>query len=330
MNYLFVVLGLIGLLFGAEILLRGAVSLAMRCNISPLVIGLTVVAFATSAPELLVCITAARDGVPSLAIGNIVGSNIANIFLILGVTILITPLILTRGKMLRDGLVFIGAAFVLVIISQTGIIPFWAGIMMLILLAAYLILCCWQERRDKNAHNGEGEIESLDHITNSILIAFVMVVIGAVALIGGSKLLVDNAVIIARSWGVSEAVIGLTLIAIGTSLPEFAAAIVSALRQKVDLVIGNVVGSNIMNILGIAGATALVSPIPVPQSILDFDLWIMLAATIIILIPMLVGGRMKRVFGVLFLIAYGSYITFLYQPVSQVQAILHFENFAIL
>lgn len=307
MVYGMVVLGLIGLLFGAEIMLRGAVGLAKLLNITPLLIGLTVVAFATSAPELVVCIIAALDGAPGLAVGNVVGSNIANILLILGAIAVITPIMVPKGGLLRDALALSGATIVMVAVGLYGVISGWIGAAMLALLGGYF-LYCYRSELKSGAEGHESEIEDLDHVPATLGPALLLLAAGFGLVIGGSHLLVEGAVDIALAFGVSDAVIGLTLVAVGTSLPELATAIVAAMRKQVGIALGNVLGSNIMNILGIAGATALVSPVPIPDSIVGFDLWVLLGVTAILIPPVVFGGRLGRTVALLFLIGYGSYI----------------------
>jgi len=320
MAYVLVGLGLVGLLVGAEIMLRGAVGLAQCFCVSPLVIGLTVVAFATSAPELVVCIVAALQGAPSLAVGNIVGSNIANILLILGAVAVISPIIVPKGGLVRDALALAGATLAMVAVGLYGVISTWIGAVMLVVLGGYFLYCYRSELKGGNeAAIHETEVEELDHVPSGLGMASILLAIGLALVIGGSQALVDGAVDIATRLGVSEAVIGLTLIAVGTSLPELATAIVAAMRKQVGIALGNVLGSNIMNILGIAGATALVTPIPVPDNIAVFDLWVLLGVTAVLLPPVIFGGRLGRVVALVFLCAYGTYISAQFYGFSGVQ-----------
>ena len=309
MMYLMVAGGLIILLVGGDVLVRGAVAMAQRLGVTPLLIGLTVVGFGTSAPELVVSLNAALDNAPEIAIGNVVGSNIANILLVLGLPALIFPIACNAGGLRRDNGLMLAISLGFVLLCQWDVITRGAGIGMLALLFAFLI---WSYL---NAMRGEGgadaiaeEIADLAGKGRSFAYSAVLVLIGFVGLVIGAKLLVDGAVSIARQAGLSEAVIGLTLVAVGTSLPELATSLVAALRRQGDVAIGNVVGSNLFNILGIMGVTAIVRPVPVSLAFQTFDLWVMLAAALVLLPFIMRRAAIGRVAGVAFLIAYGIYV----------------------
>lgn len=305
--------GLILLFLGGELMLRSAVGLARRFGISPLLIGLTVVAAATSMPELVVTETAGLEGVPDVGIGNVIGSNIANILLILGVTALIAPVATRPHVVARDGgavfvatAVFIGFAFL-------GPIGRLHGALMLLLLISYVCLSYLHERRlmprlATASSELEAKSSSGDSQPQSLLVAFGFLAGGLACLIIGSKLLVDGAVEIALALGVSQSVIGLTLVAFGTSVPELATAIVAALRGHTQVALGNVLGSNIFNLLLILGVLVLTVPVQVAPEVLGFDIWILAAVTIGILPVMYSGWRIGRLEGALFLLLYAVYI----------------------
>lgn len=303
------VVGLVLLPVAAEVLVRGAVGLANRAGISPLVVGLTVVALGTSAPELVVCINAALAGSPGIAYGNVVGSNIANILLILGAAALIRPLSCEASSFLRDGAVMIAATALFIVLTLTGVLTWGQGVAMLVLLVAYLLYCYWRERRGADAPLHAEEAEELDSFRRTSLALVVLAVLGGlVGVVWGADLLVSGAVALARGFGIPEEVIGLTMVAVGTSLPELATAIAAARKGHNDVAVGNVVGSNIFNILGIMGATALVRPIPVPDQILGFDLWVMAAVSVGVVPFMLTGSRLGRREAALFLAVYAAYV----------------------
>lgn len=263
--------GLVLLVLGGDRLVRGAVGLALRLGISPLVVGLTVVAFGTSAPEMIVSISAALSGATDIALGNVVGSNIANVLVILGVSALVAPIIV-RGHDLRESWgMMMAASALLIVLAFLGPLTIGHGAVLLVAL----VLTVWRQ-----IATGQGADEELPDAPAAregwgpVILALV---IGLVALPVGAQMLVSGAVDIARVLGISEAVIGLTLVAVGTSLPEMAASVAAALRGRSDLALGNVVGSNIFNILAILGITSLIAPLPVPDQMLRFDLWVMLA-----------------------------------------------------
>lgn len=300
--------GLALLFFGGDFLVRGAVALAHRLGVSTLVIAITVVAFGTSLPELIVSLNAALQGAPSIAIGNVVGSNIANVLLVLGLPAIIAPLVSQRS-IGRDTAIMIGASLLFVALAFTGEFGWPHGMLFVVLLAAFLGYSLWIATRDKEAADTyQEELDSFESDAKSALLLAGFIVGGLVTLIVGSRMLVTGAVNIATALGVSEAVIGLTLVAFGTSLPELVTSLVAIIRRHGDVAIGNVLGSNLFNILGVMGITALVVPIPVPDQILRFDVWVMLAAAIVLLPFVLHWMRLGRTIGLLFLAAYIGYI----------------------
>lgn len=310
MVYAQVVIGFLLLLGGAEFLVRGAVQVASKLGLSTLLIGMTVVAFGTSAPEYVVSLNAALNGAPGIALGNVVGSNIANILLILGATTLLSPIVVDTRAVIRDGLMVTGAAVLFTWLCLTGSIGQVAGGFMVFALVFYFYRSYLRERRNgaASAHLHEREAEEFQDVKMSPLWAWLSLISGLIALSFGADQLVAGGSSIARDFGVSEEVIGLTLIAFGTSLPELAASAVAARRGHTDVAIGNVIGSNLFNTLGVVGGVAIFVPLSVPAQLGRFDLWVMMAATLVILAYLAIGARIGRREGVIFLTAYALYI----------------------
>jgi cation:H+ antiporter len=305
------------LLFGCgELLLRGAVGLARIFGLSPLLIGLTVVAAATSMPELMVTVTAGLDGLTDVGVGNVVGSNIANILLILGVTAVIHP-IPTHPRMLRRnaGALLIATAL-LAGFGAVGPLGWVHGAIMLALLGFYLWFSYWSEAAANRSQPaaGKADLAGLGWAPDGAGLALMTIAAGAGGLVLGSDLLVEGAVTIARAAGISESVIGLTLIALGTSLPELATAVTAARHRHTDLALGNALGSNIFNILLVLGALVLIAPVQLAAEVLRFDLWVMAGATVLLVPIMLSGWRISRREGVLFLALYAAYIGAQFAP----------------
>jgi cation:H+ antiporter len=306
--YLQLVGGLVILLLGGDFLVRGAVSLARRLAISPLVIGLTVVAFGTSAPELIVSVEAALNGVAGIAIGNVVGSNVANILLVLGLPAIILPIVCDTPSLIRDVAVMIGASVLFTAFCWSGTLASWQGVVLVALLAAYLVNAYRNARRGDGPTGGEDDFDGIVMFPQTVAVFAAFIVVGLAGLMFGSHLLVDGAVTVARVWGVSETVIGLTLVAVGTSLPELATTLVAAIRRHGSIAVGNVVGSNLFNILGVMGVTAIVAPIPIPDEILAKDIWIMLGAAALMVPFALRQAPISRGAGIVFTIAYGAFV----------------------
>jgi cation:H+ antiporter len=301
LDYLYLLIGLIGLFVGGEALVRGSASVARRMSVSPLVIGLTVVGFGTSMPELLVSVQAALRGVPDIAVGNVVGSNTANILLILGLTSLVWPIRIAVASLRRDTAFMIASALLLVPLFALGNIGRMAGLVLVAGLIAYLIWTFLTAQQDAV----EEEFTTKEP---SIAVSLLWVAIGLLALLFGARFLIDGAVSVSRSFGVSEAFIGLTIVAVGTSLPELATSLVAAFRGQSDIAIGNVIGSNIFNVLGILGATALIAPIPVAGRFLTFDLPVMIAASLVLAALLLTRPKIGRGVGALMLAGYAVYV----------------------
>ena len=301
--------GLVLLFLGGEALVRGAVSLASRLGVSKLVISLTVMALGTSAPELVVALQAALEGAPGVAVGNVVGSNIANVLLILGVAAMITPIVTQPSAIARDGVAMVLASVVFIALAWVGEFRAWSGAVLLILLIGYFGLRYWGDRRDGAAEREHArEVDGMvtDHL--SLPLAALVTVAGLAILVVGADLLIDGAVAVARAHGVSEAVIGLTLVAFGTSLPELATCAVAAWRNHPDVALGNVLGSNMFNLLGVMGAVALVTPVGVPEQIIHFDVWIMLAVSVLVLPLLMTGRRLGRVEALALTLLYLGYV----------------------
>lgn len=305
--------GLILLAGGGELLVRGAIGMAEKLRISPLLAGLTIVGFGTSTPELATSIQAATSGAPGIALGNVIGSNIANILLILGISALVLPLAANRAAFRRDGLALLGSSIVALIAVMTGLIGMAMGIVMVLLLVGYIV---WAYRSEKASGDAEGArhiAEAQDAAppqTHAALLAL-MILAGLAGAIFGARLLVGAASDLALAAGVSESVIGLTIVAVGTSLPELVACIVAVRRGHAEVALGNVVGSNIYNVLGILGATAIIHPIAVPAEIARFDIWMMLAVTALFLWQLRSGWRVSRAEGGVLLALYVAYTAFL-------------------
>ncbi len=311
--YLYLIVGLVLLSGGADFLIRGAVALATRMEISPLVVGLTIVALGTSLPELVVCVRAALAGASGIAVGNVVGSNIANIFLIIGAAALIFPISANRNHFLRDSAIMLGATALFVVFAFSGTFTRIPGAIMLACLGAFLVFSYIQGKK-----HGSDDLSliDMDEAKAEDIIATwkacIWVLGGLVAVAAGAELLVDGATTIARNLGVSEEVIGLTMVAIGTSLPELATVVAAAVKKHTDVVVGNVMGSNIFNIFGVMGATAIVADIPVASQILVFDIWVMVAAAVLLVPVMLTGSIVSRREGIACLLLYSAYIAVQY------------------
>lgn len=308
--YLQVVGGFVILVVAAEIMVRGAVILAEKIGVSPMVIGMTVVAFGTSAPELMVSLQAALNGSTGLAIGNIVGSNIANVWLILGASCLVTPILAKPDAMKRDVILLMGGSLLFAGFCLQGVLATLAGIVLLAVFGTFLGFSYFREKSDPELQKEHlEELEELEKgMPKNVPLAIAATVLGILGLAFGADMLVKGGSEIARSFGVSEEVIGLTLFAFGTSLPELAASVVAAYRGHPDVAIGNVVGSNIFNMMLVGGIVSIVKPIPVPEQVLNFDIWVMLAATVMLL-PVLLGWmKLDRKYAFLFFVIYLGYV----------------------
>lgn len=306
-NLLYGAAGLVLLYYGAEFLVKGGVKIAQKMKISPLVVGLTLVAFATSAPELVVSVDASLKGHGDISIGNVVGSNICNIALILGVCAMITPLTVNKKLFKVDVPLMIGSAAVLSIFClMSHGVNRWQG---LILFAGIITYTVTSIRTARKAESGNAEAGE-DSSAVNLLVAVLFVAGGLGMLVGGAKLFVNSAVYLAKLFKVSDAVIGLTVVAVGTSLPELATSVVAAIKGEKDIAIGNVVGSNIFNVLAICGITPLIAPISAP-GISWVDLAMMMGVSVLLYPLMKTGFAISRKEGVLLFAIYVGYTVYL-------------------
>lgn len=311
MTVLEILLGLALLVAGGDLLVRGSVGLAQRFGISELLIGLVLVGFGTSTPELMTSVLAALNGSPGIAVGNVAGSNIANILLILGLTALICPLRVDPAALMRDGPANALAALAFTGLALTGLIGREAGLALILALAAYLVITYRMEKGQKTPaaelHRGGTELVIPQPKPSYLSLNLLMAFGGLVMILGGAHFLVAGASTIARAAGVSDAVIGVTIVAVGTSLPELVTSVMAALKRQTDIALGNILGSNLFNILGILGLTAVISPLQVPQEIMRLDIWVLLGATAALLVFAMSGWRLSRREGALMLLAYVGY-----------------------
>lgn len=309
MVWLLAGLGLVILLLAGDALVKGAANLALRIGVPALIVGLTIVAFGTSAPELLISVQAILADAPGIALGNVVGSNTANILLVLGIPALMAGLQTSECETRKSYFLMLGASVLFIGLAFTGTFTWWSG---LILLAA-LALILGDNFRDARAHRYAAiaaepeEVEGADPDMPRWKIGLFLA-LGLVGLPLGADILIDNATVIARTYGVSETVIGLTLIALGTSLPELATTVMAALRRQADVALGNVIGSNMFNLLAIIGIASLVGPIPVDDQFLQFDLWVMLGASLLLVPFVFLRMDIIRPWGVGLTAAYAAYV----------------------
>ncbi|MDP3420703.1 MAG: calcium/sodium antiporter [Thiobacillus sp.] len=329
MHTLMFIVGLVALVAGAEALVRGASRLAVSWGISPLVVGLTVVAFGTSAPEMAVSVGAALSGSSDLAIGNVVGSNIANVLLILGIAALIAPLLVHEQIIRQEIPIMIGASLVVVAMALDGNIGRAEAALLFALVIAYTVFLVVQSRRASK----DAEDEFASEIPTSQWdrhwgVQAALVLGGLALLVLGADWLVGAAVVFAKHFGVSDLVIGLTVVAVGTSMPEIATSLIAALRGQRDIAVGNVVGSNIFNLLAVLGAAGLVSTggLDVPEAARNFDLWVMLAVAFACLPILLTGREIARWEGVVFLGYYAAYLLYLILAAQQHASLPAYSN----
>jgi cation:H+ antiporter len=310
-GHLLLVLAGIGLLtLGGEAVVRGALAAARRLGVSPLLAGLVIVGFGTSAPELVVSVDAALNRQPDIAIGNVVGSNIGNILLILGLSALISPLATRREALMRDGMTVILASLLFLLLVWGSALVRMDAVILLGALVLYLLFAYHTEVRGHSpaALVHEQEAEELSLLPRSVLAVVSVLVLGLVCLIAGSRLLLRGAVDLSALLDIPEAVIGLTLVAVGTSLPELAVSVIAAIRRHADVAVGNILGSNIFNLLGILGISALLQPLPVHVRVLVFDQWVMLASAGVLMVFLYTGMRLSRLEGGMLLTAYAAYL----------------------
>ena len=303
LDILFIVLGIALLYGGGELLVRFASSLALRFRLSPLVIGLTVVAFGTSAPELAASLTATLNGAEAIAVGNVVGSNIANVGLILGLAALLLPITIQTSVFRREIPVMLGASLVPLFLFADGQLGRLEGAVLFALLLAYLV---WLLR-------SPNEDEAPDDLNlYPLWLTVAGIVGGLVLLVLGAQVLVDGATSLALAFGVPERIVGLTLVAVGTSLPELASSLVAVLKRETDMVLGNIIGSNIFNVLCILGITSLITPLALPFAALRLDLLIMVAFAVLTVVFLFTQRRLERWEGGVLVLAYGGYVAWLF------------------
>ena len=330
-HLIYIVSGITLLTFGGDLVVRGSVTLAIKLGISKVLVGMIIVGFGTSAPELLVSISATLSGSPDIAVGNVVGSNIANFLLILGLALLITPVFCKDPVIKRDALAVIGAGGILMFFARDGQIIAMEGGIMLAILLTYLgasIMASWQtpasitpaSTSESTPESTQDAVQDLDgdstysheadefNSDRSVASCVMLCFVGIIMLVFGADLLVDGASAVARSFAISEAVIGLTLVAVGTSLPELAAMIAAALKRHDDIIVGNIIGSTLFNILSILGITALIAPLAVAQQIIVVDIPISVMITVVLGAGLIFLSRLPRFFGGIMLAAYVIYL----------------------
>lgn len=309
--FLYCVAGFILLGVSGEALLRGAVTTADRLKVPPLLIGLTVIAFGTSIPELTVSLNAARSGNPDIAVGNVVGSNIANILLVLGAMAVFRSFTIDAGTLNRDGRVMLGVSVLMVLMALNGVITQWMGFGLLAILAGFTFLLYRRARQEADVDETAASVDE-NLLEGSLFLALIILIAGLAGVLWGSDLMVKGAVGVAQQAGISQAVIALSIVAIGTSLPELFISLFASLRGHASLAIGNIIGSNISNILLILGVVASTGPLNVSAEIANRDVWVMLGVAILGLVLMRSARRMSRIEGLFSLVLYAFYVGFLY------------------
>lgn len=328
-DYISLAGGLVVLIIAGDVLVRGSVGIAQRLGIPNLVIGLTIVAFGTSAPELVISLKAALENAGGIAIGNVVGSNIANVLLVLGLPALIAATPCGETGATRNAVFMVAVTIVFIALCFFSPIGFFAGVVLLVLLGGFLAASTITARKHRKEQKKiaaasagaavadaeieeEDELDDVDDVPDSMWVALIYIVLGLVGLPLGAHFTITGATSIAMAWGVSQAVIGLTIIALGTSLPELATTVMAAIRQHGAVAIGNVIGSNIFNLLAIIGITAVVVPIDVPAEVLKFDVWVMLACAILLTVLAACRICLGKISGLVMTVAYGAYIATVY------------------
>ena len=312
MMYVLLIFGLLLLVVAGEFLVKGAVGISILLKLSPLVIGMTVVSFGTSMPELLVSVNGALNGNSGIAIGNVIGSNIVNVAFILGLSVIILPILPDKQTLKIDYPVMVAASFIFIIFALDNFIARWEGIVLFAILIIFVYRMVSKSRKDEkakadaNKDNGQEEFKSMP-----VWKALIFVSLGLVGLFFGAEWFVDGAIQIAASFGLSDAVIGVTVVAVGTSMPELIASVIAAVRKQADISIGNIIGSNIFNIFGVLGLTAIIHPIGVGKESVEFDgIW-MIAVALLLLPMMYFGKALGRISGTILVISYITYITWM-------------------
>lgn len=310
MEFLYAALGLVILIVAGDLLVRGAVNLSLRLGVPALIVSLTIVAFGTSAPELLISISAVLDGAPGIALGNVVGSNTANVLLVLGLPALFAGLWTAGVDTKKTCTLMLAATALFVVLLFMGPMTWWHGLILLSALGYML----WDAFRDAQRER-EIDVEGADPAIAGWKIA-VFLILGLIGLPVGAEILVQNAMKIALSFGISETAIGLTLVAFGTSLPELATTVSAAIRKNADVALGNVIGSNMFNLLAIIGITTLVGPLPVDGEMLRFDIWVMVAAALVLIPFVYFRQNITRFWGGGMFVGYIGYIWIIFAGVA--------------
>lgn len=304
-DLLLLLAGIVLLAGGGEVLIRGALAAAQRVGLSPLLSGLLIVGMGTSAPELAVSVDAALSGQAALAVGNVVGSNISNVLLILGTCALIAPIAVPPTSLSRDAWAMVGATVLAIGLAAGAVLTRLDALALLVALGAYLV---WAYRSERAVHAASTAVYAPTPAPHSWLWTLAAIAGGLLLLVGGSQVLLRGAVGVAQTLGLSETMIGLTLVAVGTSLPELSVSIIAALRNHADVAVGNVLGSNIFNLLGILGLSAAVHPLALPARVLAVDLWVMGGTALALLLFLYTGRRLTRLEGALLVGGYATYV----------------------
>lgn len=308
MDYLLLIAGLAVLIGGGEILVKGAVAVALKFNVSVLVIGMTIVSFGTSAPELLVSIKAAIQGHPDISIGNVIGSNIANISLILGITTLIFPILIKKDSLNIDWPVMMASGLIFYVFLWDNFVHFTEGFILFGLLILFNVWVIVKSRKEHRKSAEKEDPELIPEVKIPVWKSTVFILIGCLGLALGAEWFLTGAVGIAESFGISERIIAITVVAFGTSVPELITSGIAALKKETDISIGNLIGSNVFNILGILGITAMVKEIPVSVEMASFDIYWMLAISLLIFPLMYFGKKIGRIKGFILVSFYLIYI----------------------
>lgn len=310
MEYSFLFAGLLLLILSAELLVRGAVGVAVKMRISPLVIGMTIVSIGTSAPELLVSIKGVLSGYPDVSVGTIVGSNISNLGLVLGITVLIFPIRINRNSIRVDWPFMMFSTILFYFFVRNGVLSFWQGLLFVIIISIFIAFLIYKSRRDGKSKITTAEVDVKETKKGATLKNILFIIVGMIGLYFGSGWLVDSVVQIAGDYGVSEKLISVSVVALGTSLPELVTSAVAAFRKETDISIGNLIGSNVFNLLAILGITAMIRPMSISDSINNFDIYVLLFISLALLPLMLIGKKVGFIKGLILILIYCLYIYF--------------------
>jgi len=309
MMYVLLIFGLLLLVVAGEFLVKGAVGVSILLKLSPLVIGMTVVSFGTSMPELLVSVNGAINGNSGIAIGNVIGSNIVNVAFILGLSVILLPILPDKQTLKIDYPVMVVASFALLIFALDNIIARWEGVILFLILIVFIYRMVAKSRKDEKVRSeANKDNDKEDTKTMPVWKALTFVALGLIGLFFGAEWFVDGAIQIASSFGLSDAIIGVTVVAVGTSMPELIASVIASIRKQADISIGNIIGSNIFNIFGVLGLTSIIHPVEVGKQSLEFDAVWMVVIALLLLPMMYVGKALGRISGVILVVSYFVYI----------------------